>query len=203
MCPISPADSRAPRTQFAVLHEAGANAGADANVHGECAARAEPSQVSPKAPKLPSFPSTIGALKRVERPHAEVDAGEAHTRRHRDAELVGIDHPRHGDADGRQIVGGDAAFAEHVVDGLFDGGHDVFRSALPRGGALIAADDLARFPHQRGLDFRAADVDAQIEPLRHIGFDASFRHGSLLRNPRCGAPASHRRKVLNTSAAKL
>ena len=69
------------------------------------ALRAEPSHVSPSAPKLPSLPMTIGRLEAGLQQRAEVDAGQAHVRRHHHQPAIGIDHAGHGDADGRQVAG--------------------------------------------------------------------------------------------------
>ncbi len=53
-----------------------------------------------------------------------------------DQPTVGIDHGGHGDADGRQVVGRNAALADHVVHALFDGGHDPFRPPLAAWGTF-------------------------------------------------------------------
>ena len=150
--------------QLAALHESAADARADADVQRALglAGRAEPGFA--QRAEVAVVADDDGRLEAGLQQRAEVDARQSHVRRHDHQPAVGIDHAGHGDADGRQVVGRDAALADHVVHALFDGGDDAFRAALARRGALLAADDLARLAHQRGLHLRAADVHAQVQP---------------------------------------
>ena len=130
MWPISPADSRSPRQSLPCCTKPLPMPVPTQMYRALRALRAEPSQVSPRVPKLPSLPMTIGAWKRAFQQRPMATPVKLHVRRHDHDAAIGIDDAGHGDADGRQIGGGDAALADHVVHDLFDGGHDSFRAAL-------------------------------------------------------------------------
>ena len=199
MWPISPADVPVAAPQPAALHQAAADARADADI--QCAlglaGRAEPGLA--QGAEVAVVADDDGGLEAGLQQRSQGHARQTHVRRHHHDAPIGIDHAGHGDADGRQVVGADAALADHVVHALLDGGHDPFGPLLARRGAFLPADDLARLAHQRALHLRAAHVHAQIQPLLVIG--VIFLHGNLSDASRSHAPRGNARfRTLRVSA---
>ena len=96
---------------------------------------------------------------------ADRHAGEAHVGRDDDMARLRLDDARHGDADGREVRRFQLGLGEHFLDHRFDHRQDLFRSAGPRRRLPLLAQDGARFADQRGLNLRAADINAQVKPF--------------------------------------
>ena len=91
--------------------------------------------------------------------------GEAHVGRDDDMARLRLDDARHGDADGREVGRFQLGLGEHFLDHRFDHRQDLLRPAGPRRRLPLLPQDGPRFADQRGLNLRAADIHAQIQPF--------------------------------------
>ena len=166
MCPISPADSRSPRHNRPLVTNP--------------APMPVPTQMSNGASGLAGGAEpglAVGAqVAVVADGHGHVEAGlqvradrharEAHVRRDHDIARLRLDDARHGDADGRQVGRFQLGLVEHFAGSPFRSVAKTFSGPPVRGVDCrclprMIPDSLTK----RGLNLRAADINAQIKPL--------------------------------------
>ncbi len=162
-----------PAPHLALGDQTGSDARSDPNAHRtfRLSGRAQPSfavraQVAVVADRDRHMESAFQV-------RAQRYAGKAHVGRDDDVARLRLHDARHGDADGGEVGSYELGLGEHLLHHRFHHRQNLFGAAGSRRRLPLLSQDGPRLADQRGLDLRAADIDAHIEAFA-VGF--CFHH---------------------------